>query len=371
MKLTRRQSLMSLITTALWQWLPRSARAADKNYASFNAAFATQIAIPSLTAFESAAAALVKATDAFQQKPDQAGFESVRAAFDHVSDAWMGVQLLRFGPLSQGQRLDRISYWPERRSIIDKQLAAFVSAGDKSKLEVASFAHASVAVQGLAALERLLYDGDNPLGRYTDGSPAASYRSALILAIARNLEQIAKEARTAWQDLALKLAKGDQGGFGATPVEATGQIYAGLLTNMQIVGDQKIGLALGKGADLAKPKQAEQWRAGRSLHNIALNLKAARQAVIGGSSGSFDSFLTAPADTDIKIRLVQAFDACDQAVTEIKQPLDRAVTDDNGRRRQVEQLLVKVNQLRDILTQEMPKAIGITLGFNDLDGDGS
>ncbi|MET1028611.1 MAG: imelysin family protein, partial [Dongiaceae bacterium] len=298
MKLTRRQSLMSLVTTALWQWLPRSAHAADRNYAGFNAAFATQIAIPSLTVFENAAGALVKATEVFQQKPDQAGFESVRSAFGNLSDAWMAVQLLRFGPLSQSQRLDRISYWPERRSIIDKQLAAFVSAGDKSKLEAASFSNASVAVQGLAAMERLLYDGEDPLHRYTDGSPTAAYRAALILAIARNLEQIAKEARISWQDLAPKLAKGDQGGFGATPEEATGQIYAGLLTNMQIVGDQKIGLALGKGADLAKPKQAEQWRAGRSLHNIALNLKAVRQAIIGGTPGSFDAFLTAPTDTD-------------------------------------------------------------------------
>ncbi len=371
MKLTRRQSLLSLITTTMWQLLPRSARAADKNYVAFNAAFAKDIALPALSTFKTAADALTMAAKAFQAKPDQAGFEAVRTAFGTVSDAWMAVQLLRYGPLSQAQRLERIAYWPERRSIIDKQLAAFVAAGDKSKLEPASFGNASVAVQGLAALERLLYDGTDPLARFTETSPAAAYRAALVAAIAENLQHIATEAQDAWGALAPKLAKGDQGGFGNTPNEATGQIYAGLMTMTQVVGDQKIGLPLGKGPDLAKPKQAEQWRSGRSLRDIGLNLKALQQALASDAAGSFAVFLTGSGGTEIKARLGRAFDACDQALQAIKQPLDQAVTDDTGGRRQVEQFLVSVNQLRDILTQEMPKAIGITLGFNDLDGDGS
>src|SRR5437899_9234039 len=110
MKLTRRQSLLSVIATALWQLMPRSSKAADRDYAKFNAAFAQDIAIPALAAFENAASALVKTAAAFKAKPDQAGFDAVRVGFGSVSDAWMAVQLLRFGPLSQGQRLDRISY---------------------------------------------------------------------------------------------------------------------------------------------------------------------------------------------------------------------------------------------------------------------
>ena len=40
-------------------------------------------------------------------------------------------------------------------------------------------------------------------------------------------------------------------------------------------------------------------------------------------------------------------------------------------RKKVELLFVRINQLRDITKQEIPAAIGITLGFNELDGDGS
>ncbi|TXH37903.1 MAG: hypothetical protein E6Q98_06190 [Rhodospirillaceae bacterium] len=367
MKLTRRHSLLSVIATALWQLLPHGARAADK-YAAFNAAFATDIAMPSLKAFAAATEAQVKAATTFKAKPDGASLDGLHKAFGDVSDAWMRAQLLRFGPLSQEQRMDRVEYWPERRSITDKQLAGLVGAADTAKLAPDVFARASVAVQGLGALERLIHDGDNPLQRFTDGSPAATYRLALVAAIADNLHRIAHEALADWQALEPKLAKGDQAGLAATPMEATGQIYAGLLTTMQIVGDQKIGLPLGKSIDLAKPKMAEQRRAGRSLQNIALNLKAVRHAVTGKDAGSFASFLGA---TDIEPRLSAAFDECDIALADIKQPLPDAVVDDKGGRRKVEMFYVKLNLVRDILTQEMPGAIGITLGFNDLDGDGS
>ncbi|MDY0884982.1 imelysin family protein [Dongia soli] len=367
MKLTRRHSLLSVIATALWQLLPHGARAADK-YAAFNAAFARDIAIPSLKTFVATTEAQVKAAAAFKAKPDAAGLDGLHKAFGDVSDAWMAAQLLRFGPLSQEQRMDRVEYWPERRSITDKQLAGLVSAADTSKLAPDVFARASVAVQGLGALERLIYEGDNPLQHFADASPAAAYRLALVAAIADNLHRIANEALADWQALEPKLAKGDQAGLAATPVEATGQIYAGLLTTMQIIADQKIGLPLGKDINLAKPNQAEQWRAGRSLQNIALNLAAMRHAVTGNDAGSFASFL---GGKDIEPRLSAAFDDCHKALAAIKQPLPEAVADDKDGRQQVEMFYVKLNLVRDILTQEMPGAIGITLGFNDLDGDGA
>ncbi|MBK8157885.1 MAG: hypothetical protein IPK59_03515 [Rhodospirillaceae bacterium] len=44
---------------------------------------------------------------------------------------------------------------------------------------------------------------------------------------------------------------------------------------------------------------------------------------------------------------------------------------DEDRRKNATDLIVKINHLRDILRQKVPPATGITLGFNELDGDGS
>jgi len=377
---TRRQTLLTALTAAVWQMLPHAARAADKPYAAFNGAFGAKVALPYLASFESAAGSLSAAAKRFKQTPSPTAFASLLEAFGKISDAWMAVQLLRFGPLSQSQRIDRIAYWPEKRSITDKQMAAFITAADAGKLVPASFATASVALQGLCALERLLFDGamtsdnkpasDKALAHLTDGTPEAAYRAGYIVAIADNLQRIAQETRKAWQDLAPKLAKGDEAGFATAAQEASGQIYAALLAEAQIIGDQKIGLALGKNVDLARPKQAEQWRSGRSLHDIQLNLVALRQALLGDPAGSVIALVQADQIDSMKQRLSAAFDACDQAAGAVALPLDLAVSDEAVGRRQVETLLVKINQLRDILGQDLPKAIGITLGFNELDGDG-
>lgn len=376
---TRRQTLLSVLTAALWQVLPRSARAADKPFASFNGAFGMKIAVPFLAQFETATATLVAAASTFKKKPDEAGFAELQQGFAAVSDAWAAVQLLRFGPLSQEQRLDRIAYWPERSNTTEKQMMAFLAAANKSKLSPASFATTSVAIQGLSALERMLYDSeksadnkpasDKAMAALTAATPAAAYRAAMIGAIAVNLQQIAKDGRKAWQDFAQKLAKGDQAGYAASPQEATNQIYAGLVTEIQLVGGQKIGIPLGKSADTAKPHQAEQWRSGRSLHDVALNVAALRQALLGDPAGSVIALVASDAAPALRNKITAALDACDQAIPTVTMPLDVAVTDDKEGRPQTQAMLVKINQLRDVLTNDLPKAAGITLGFNDLDGD--
>ena len=376
---TRRQTLLSVITAALWQVLPRTAQAAERNLPAFNAAYGEKIAVPFLAQFETAADGLVTAAEGLKAKPGAESFAAVVKGFNDVSDAWMAVQVLRFGPMTQNQRLDRIAYWPERSNTTEKQMSAFIAANDASKLAPEAFAKASVALQGLSALERLLFDNEHgadgkpssekALAQLMAQEPAAAYRIGLIEAIAVNLRQIAKEGGAAWQAFAAKLAKGDEGGFAVSPQEATNQIYAGLVTISQALGSQKLGLALGKAPASAKPHQAEQWRAGRSLRNIDRNLAALEQGLMGDPAGSAIALVTdAATATALKQKIETSFADCQQAIAAVSQPLDLAVADDKGRA-EVQALLVKINQFRDILTNDMPKAAGITLGFNDLDGD--
>jgi predicted lipoprotein len=143
-----------------------------------------------------------------------------------------------------------------------------------------------------------------------------------------------------------------------------------LVTEIQMISGQKIGIPLGKGVDAAKPHQAEQWRSGRSLQDIKLNTAALRQALLGDPAGSVIALVSADAAGDMRAKLTAALDAADQAIPGVVLPLDLAVTDDKAGRPQTQALLVKINQLRDVLTNDLPKAAGITLGFNDLDGDG-
>ncbi|GAB2175856.1 imelysin family protein [Dongia sp. agr-C8] len=333
------------------------AQAAD--FAAFNANYARDVVTPAFKALAGETRKLAQAADDFAAQPSQDGFAALRITFDSVSDAWMQAQFFRLGPLGAQQRAERFEYWPEKRPIIDKQLATLLAKADPATLAADKFAQASVAVQGLPALERLLY-GDTARQVLSAG-PEQKARIAVIQAIAHNLDNVAQELAAAWEQ-----AQADPKLFAQDPNEAAAQLYAGLMSGLQIVSDQKIAGPRGQTLDKAKPKSAEQWRAGRSLKNIKLNLQALRDAMAGTSG--FSNLLGAD-QAALKDEISKAFDAALAAVDAAPEPLDTAVTDAEGRKK-VGSLLIAVNHLRDVLNQKVPAALGISLGFNEMDGDG-
>ncbi|WP_374374216.1 imelysin family protein [Dongia sp.] len=349
-KLTRRQTLAAMLAAGMVGTGMRSASAAD--FAAFNPGYAKNIVMPAFAQLAAASESLATAASAGCADPKAPDLITLQQAYHIAADAWADAQMFRLGPLADGQRAERFAYWPERRNIIDKQLSALLADDDTISLDAAKLGGSSVAVQGIPALERLLYR-DEPL------PPTGC---AVIQAIAGNLVAIATEAQKAWQQAAAKPAP-----FAANPTEATTQFYTNLLTLLQIVADQKIGAPLGGDVAAAKPKSAEQWRSGRSLRNIRRNLAAAQNALFG--KGGFAALLT-PEQSALADNLKKAFADAIAAAEKAGDDLPADVSDES-RRHLATELLVKVNHLRDLLRQDVPPVIGITLGFNELDGDGS
>jgi predicted lipoprotein len=338
------------------------AQAAD--FASFNANYGRDVVAPAFKALAGETKKLARAADDFAAQPSQDGFAALRVAYDSASDAWMQAQFFRLGPLGAQQRSDRFEYWPEKRPVIDKQLAGLLANAKPESLAAEKFAQASVAVQGLPALERLLY-GDTARQVLSAG-PEQKARIAVISAIAHNLDSLAQDLAADWEKV-LSDPKSAASPFTQDPNEATAQLYAGLMTGLQIVSDQKIAGPRGQTVDKARPKSAEQWRAGRSLKNIKLNLEVLREGAVGKSG--FANLLPAE-QAALKTEIAAAFDAALAAADAAPEPLDTAVTDAEGRRK-IGALLIAVNHVRDIMNQKVPAAIGIAIGFNEMDGDGA
>jgi predicted lipoprotein len=338
------------------------AQAAD--FAGFNQGYGREVVLPAFKALAEQTAGLSKVADGFAAKPSQDGFNALRTAFDATSDAWMQAEFFRLGPLGDQQRSDRFEYWPEKRNIVDRQLSALLATPNEDTLKQKNFSQASVAVQGLPALERLLY-GDSSRQTLSAG-PEQKTRAAVIQAIAHNLDALAREIVADWEKASAD-PKTATAPFSQDPIEATAQFYAGLMTGMQIVAVQKLAGPRGTTIDKAKPKTAEQWRSGRSLKNIKLNLDTARAAVLG--EHGFAVLLGSGNDA-LKAEIGAAFDAAITAADAAPEPMDTAVADPEGRKK-VGALLVAVNQLVDVLKQKAAPAMGISLGFNEMDGDGS
>src|SRR5262249_21686291 len=153
---------------------------------------------------------------------------------------------------------------PERKNATAKALAELLEKDGVNDLAPETFAKASVAVQGLPALERLLYD-DKAQTELLSGA-RKERRCAVGQAIAWNVVMIAHDVRLGWSnDVAPALADSD------TAKEATSRIATDLLASFAFMRDSKLRPVLGKDAASARPMLAEGWRSKRSKRALTLN----------------------------------------------------------------------------------------------------
>ena len=209
------------------------APAASIDYHAFNLAAANHYLLPRYRQFAEAATDLDNALQQLCAKPDSATLDAARSAFHSATDAWMALQHVSFGPISLAFRAERINYWPERRNAVGRGLSQLLRQQNAAALEPQTFAQGSVAVQGLPALERLLFADDALAAVVAEG---ADFHCRLLAAIGANLAAIGTEVAAAWRDDMLPaLAKDDQHPIHYDdPKAATTQLYTNLRNRAKI-----------------------------------------------------------------------------------------------------------------------------------------
>lgn len=343
--------------------LPAFARDAASERAVLDGLLKTHIQ-PRFTALAAAAQTSAEAAAKLAAQPDAATLKGARDAYASLMDAWAGAQHLRPGPLLLEQRADRLFFWPDRRGVTSRQLTALLAKDDGA----ADVGKQSAAVQGLPALERLLFDDGVDAKSFT--GEAGARRGKLTAAIAGNIAKLTAEARDGWAALGPALLAGaETTPIGKGPGEALNNLFLSLVTAMQIVADQKFLIPLGGSLNEAKPALAEAARSGRSAKQIDGNLKAIRAMLLGEGGGpGLLTLVTEPARKDAAAKTAHAFDGALTALAALPAPLDRAVADAKQRPK-AEAALRAAKTAQNVVSRDLPSLLGITLGFNELDGD--
>jgi len=338
---------------------PRAAVDAEA-YTAVNLALAEGHILPRYRELSRATAALDRAASAFCGAGAEQPIEPLREHYHRTMDAWMGVQHIRSGPVELFMRNFRLQFWPDRKNSVGKELARLSKAEDLEARLGDDFARRSVAIQGFPALERLLYS-ESFFGGGDNGHRPKSCR--ILSAITANLSSIASDLVEEWQGALSPPADRLRG------AEGTQAYLAGLHTMLQMIGDMKLGFPLGKSLKKAKPRRSESWRSARNLRNVRLNL-AALQALYLGEGGDGlrvllpDSNAGRALDQDMQAQLSNAMGR----VAAVGMPLAEAVSDPAARA-QVEALRSALSELRTAVAGPFAAAIGLQLGFNELDGD--
>ncbi|MCA8906318.1 MAG: imelysin family protein [Rhodospirillaceae bacterium] len=282
-------------------------------------------------------------------------------AYNVAVDSYQAVQWAQIGPAVLFDRRYRVNFWPDDNNAISRQLGAAVASEDQSLLDPDILAQASVAVQGLPALERLLA-----------GQPRAepgAYTCDLAVAIAGNVVAIAGDLAADWQH--------PEHMPGMTTREAALDTILGAILNyLEVISDRKIARVIGTSPEEARPRRAEAWRTGRSLQNIALNLTAIDELLYFGEDGTpmaadapLPALLTAAGTPEL---IEQSFDPLYEALSLLppiyQQTMEEVATTADGHARLLA-LRAAISEVRRQLGNRVFPALGLTVGFNSMDGD--
>lgn len=341
---------------------PPVAAISDARYHEIVTAFVDGYVRPSYAALATAASGLRDATSAHCSDPG-AGRAAVDTAFAGVVEAWTRVDFLRIGPATREARLERFSFWPDPRGFTEKQVRALLNAPDADRLDVAAVAGRGAAAQGLPAYERLLLDD-----AVSPASQDFARRCRLATLVATNLANIAGELSEGWRETGgiadALLAPGPQNPVYHSEKEATQEVMKALLTAIEQVRDLYILPALGSSAAAAKPQRFAFGRAGLAVPFLHASVEApARLVAVTGFTRDLGDY-AAWAERSVGFELANA------AATIAALPNDpRTMAVDPHARSKLGYVAVALASTRDTITGTVAPALGLTVGFNALDGD--
>lgn len=337
---------MARMVLALLAWLLGALPAVAVDQAAIVARLKRDFAQPRYAALAEKSAALSETLVRFCTKRGASQVAAVTTAFHEAADAWAAISVLRLGPVETDLGYERLTHYPERNNAIGKALAR-LSDPATSLPRPDGFAGLSVAVQGFSALERVLFEPSAAsLADVTQGR-----RCDMAMMVADAIATRTAAIAAAWRaEPVVGLPDSDR--------ETLARTVTDLLTLYKLVGDTRITGVFGAATDAVKPRAGEMWRSGRASRIVALELAAA---------ADLTDVLMRDAGDEARSVALTARQAADVART-MPAPIE-VLAADAKRRSRVVLLLSALRSARDLAAETMPAALGITVGFNALDGD--
>lgn len=325
---------------------------AEIDYPAINIALAKQIFVPAFTELDRVTKAQSDLWGEACRPSLTVTIDDLRNAFHNVSDRWADVFHWNIGPITLYLRRDRFYHWPERRNSIGKGLNKLLADKNAKKLEVAYFEKISVALQGMPALERLLFENTNVLDD--------QWACRVGQAIADNLARISADTIAEWhEEVVDRLQSGrEHDEYFSEPSDFLNRVFNELATGYAIITDQKIRTVLGTTAQKAKPRLLENRRSQRFLRNLRRNVDA-----LFNAQRLINTYIPAHEAREMD----KAFLKTEKLLKTLK-PFEPSLTDDIERAK-IRTFIASLKNVRDLMARSYVNDLELVVGFNSLDGD--
>lgn len=313
---------------------------------------------PAMREFQRSATAISEQLGQMCKSGAPAQPEALKQSFRALVAAWSRIAFLRFGPLVQDNRFERILYWPDPRGAMLRQIKPLMQGAQP--LEALNTY--SVAVQGLPALEYALYSEQGLLA--ADNSESRKSVCSYAAAVAANLAAVADALWQAWrpegayaQDFA---APSERNTFYRNENEVLAEAVKALSTGMRFEADVKLRTVLGTEQDKAKPKGLPFWRSGLALFALA---EAAQGMAAFHQAAAFapePEWLARGLDQELK----QSAE-----ILAARQGQVLRMGEDADLYRELTLVMLKLDNARRMVDEDLAAVLGVGMGFNALDGD--
>jgi predicted lipoprotein len=328
-----------------------------------------QIFLPTYAELESEIALLDESGRVLCDEPSGEALEDARDAWWAARAPLKRNELLAFGPYTDeparyGPKLD---FWPASVDTLKDVLSA------ESELSADAVAAFGASQKGFPAIEYLLFDPEAELETaFAEEPRRCEYLSALVVdlgAKARGLREAWDPAAGNYLDDLVYAGRGSQA-FRTLDL-AFGEIVNRLVFTVENVRGEKLGAPAGTRSDgTPQPESAESRFSGRSLEDARDNLRGVEAVCLGAARdparASLARQLSRIGRSDLVELLEAAFASSYAALDAIPEPLTKTAVDDPA---PVLAAIDELSNLQRLLQVDVIHALGLTLTFNDNDGD--
>ncbi len=328
---------------------------------------ANQVMSPLYAELNSQTQQLLQQSQAFCQAPSEQTQQQLQQQWRDTMNAWARVQPIGFGPVETGNLRWKIQFWPDRKDLTSKKTEALIRSDETLTAE--RVAAASVSVQGLAALEYLLFDERVKAVSFYQQN---SRRCELLQAIAERVHQVTQQVEDEWPDFAAKFAQPSvDNPLYPDNKAALAELLNTLVVGVEVVKRNKLGLPIANGANAqhAKPYRLEAWRSQYSLALMRASTETLEQLYRGNGGFGLSAYLQEQDAVDDALlgAIDEAFAAVNTQFAAIEAPLFTQI-----KQPEYYAQLTNLRQRLDLLQRQLaklPEKLDISLGFNSNDGD--
>lgn len=308
---------------------------------------------------------MVARVEAFCASPgDRAAKEALDAQFLALVESWSRVEFIRFGPVVARHRYERLFLWPDVKGRGLRQVRRLLAARDPVIDDPVAYRKKSVALQGLPALDYVLFDKGAVFGAKDEDG----YRCRVAEEIAGSIHATARSLRKDWEDDAgyarLMTAPGPDNPVYRDEREVARELITSLVSGLEALRDRKLLVALGRGEATPKPRRLPFRRSGLALEALAANLQGL--GALYAATG-FDEAVDQENEW-LQDTVPFEFKNAERVLASIPLSAEEAVATPEAAEK-LRYVSVVIGTLDEMIGTDLSTAIDLKAGFNALDGD--